>query len=94
LSRASDWIDYDRISLAAASVQNADAALPYGPRLRDYWLNYSGLTRLRGVFARDISGIVALQIAGENLFNQQRGEPDNATIVPGRTITVGVKIKR
>jgi hypothetical protein len=34
---------------------------------------------------------VTLVATGSNLFNYQRGEPDNITVVPGRTITMGMK---
>jgi iron complex outermembrane receptor protein len=30
-------------------------------------------------------------LTGENLLDLQRGEPDNATIVPGRTVLLGVR---
>jgi iron complex outermembrane receptor protein len=34
-----------------------------------------------------------LNLTGENLLNYQRGEPDTMTIVPGRTITLGVRAR-
>jgi iron complex outermembrane receptor protein len=34
---------------------------------------------------------VALTIAGDNLLDLQRGEPDNLTVLPGRTVTLGVR---
>jgi hypothetical protein len=36
---------------------------------------------------------LALDISGENLLNHQRGEPDNITVVPGRTILTGLRLK-
>ena len=36
---------------------------------------------------------LSLVMTGDNLLGQQRGEPDNATVVPGRTITAGLKAK-
>jgi iron complex outermembrane receptor protein len=36
---------------------------------------------------------MALSVTGENLLNYQHGEPDSITIVPGRTITVGLKAR-
>jgi hypothetical protein len=32
-------------------------------------------------------------LIGDNLLGVQQGEPDNATIVPGRTVTAGLKAK-
>jgi iron complex outermembrane receptor protein len=34
-----------------------------------------------------------LILTGDNLLNQQRGEPDNITVLPGRTVTAGVRAK-
>ncbi len=94
VSRAADWIGYDRVAMAIAAADSAGTRpLPVGAALRDYWIPYAGVTRIRGTFTRDLFGAFALQITGENLLNQQRGEPDNATIVPGRTITVGLRVK-
>jgi hypothetical protein len=33
-----------------------------------------------------------LNLRGENLLDNQTGEPDNITVVPGRTITGGIKV--
>jgi iron complex outermembrane receptor protein len=92
-ARAMDWIGYDRISLAAATVRGS-GQLPAGESLRNYWVPYSGVTRLRGVATRELSRSLSLLLTGDNLFDIQRGEPDNATIVPGRSISVGVKLRR
>jgi len=32
-------------------------------------------------------------MTGDNLLGTQRGEPDNVTVVPGRTITAGLQAK-
>src|SRR5204863_139604 len=32
-------------------------------------------------------------LSADNLLNYQRGEPDNITVVPGRTILSGVRVK-
>jgi hypothetical protein len=34
---------------------------------------------------------MTLTLRGENLLDQQLGEPDNITVLPGRTISVGVR---
>jgi iron complex outermembrane receptor protein len=43
--------------------------------------------------SHDLSRGLALVFVGENLLGYQRGEPDNVTIVPGRTLTLGVRAK-
>jgi iron complex outermembrane receptor protein len=92
-SRASDWIDYDRLALARdlATAPSGDA-LGAG-RLRHYWRRYGGVTRLRASFARELRGGIGLLLTGENLLDRQRGEPDDLTILPGRTITVGLQAR-
>jgi len=30
-------------------------------------------------------------VTGANLLDRQRGEPDNSTLLPGRTLTAGVR---
>jgi iron complex outermembrane receptor protein len=64
-----------------------------GDRLRSYWRDYSGVTRLRANFSRDLFHGLSLVLTGDNLLGQQRGEPDNVTVVPGRTVTAGIKAK-
>ncbi|MBA4073009.1 MAG: hypothetical protein C0497_14415 [Gemmatimonas sp.] len=93
VSRAFDWIEYDRLSLAAAYVGFDRATVPlYGADLRGYWRTYAGRTRLRGSVSRAFGRGASLVLTGENLLNFQRGEPDNVTIVPGRTITTGARL--
>jgi iron complex outermembrane receptor protein len=94
LSRAADWTGYDR--LAVASALTSGGVSPgelVGDRLRGYWRQYDGVTRLRANFSRDLFRGLSLVFAGDNLLGQQRGEPDNATVVPGRTVTAGLKAK-
>jgi len=93
LSRASDWMNYDRIALASA-FQNQTHTLGefWGAQLRTYWREYEGVTRLGGNFNYTLGGGLSLNVHGENLFDNQTGEPDNITVVPGRTITGGLKI--
>lgn len=93
VSRAFDWIEYDRLSLAAAYVGFDRATVPlYGADLRGYWRTYAGRTHLRGSVSRAFGRGASVVLTGENLLNFQRGEPDNLTIVPGRTITTGVRL--
>lgn len=92
-SRAMDWINYDRLSLARAY---ASAAGPIsrdlvGASLRQYWMAYSGDTHLRLTGSRDLSHGLTFLVAGENLLGGQLGEPDNVTIRPGRSVTAGLR---
>ena len=95
VSRAFDWIEYDRLSLAAAYVGFERATVPlYGLDLRGYWRSYAGRTRLRASMSHALGRGASVVLTGENLLDYQRGEPDNLTIVPGRTITAGVRFSR
>jgi iron complex outermembrane receptor protein len=91
VARAADWINYDRLSLVDDLAANPEASAPVGAQLRDYWRHYDGVTRLRAAASRDLSRGLALLLTGDNLLNRQLGEPDNVTIVPGRTVTVGLR---
>lgn len=92
-TRAMDWINYDRLSLASWYLtQNANAMRePTGTRLRSYWRQYNGETHLRLAASRDLTRGVSLLVVGENLLGGQLGEPDNVTIRPGRTVTAGLR---
>jgi iron complex outermembrane receptor protein len=91
-SRSWDWIDYDRVALAGAfsNSSQADAEL-VGQELRNYWLKYSGVTRLRASLGRSLYRGLSMTLGGENLLNRQHGEPDNVTVVPGRTLSFGLR---
>ena len=91
-SRSWDWIDYDRVALAGAfsNSTQSDAQL-VGLELRNYWLKYSGVTRLRASLSRNLFRGISFTINGENLLNRQHGEPDNITVVPGRTLSFGLR---
>jgi iron complex outermembrane recepter protein len=91
-TRAADWIDYDRIALDQAYVNFDRRTVPLvGADLRGYWRAYDGVTRLRASLTRAIGHGFTFVLTGENLLGQQLGEPDNVTIVPGRTVTTGVR---
>jgi len=90
VSRAADWVNYDRIALARA--QAAGTSLSTAD-LRDYWLHYAGSTHLRASFNHDLGTRFALRLSGDNLLDVQTGDPDNATVVPGRTLSLSVKAK-
>jgi iron complex outermembrane receptor protein len=100
LARAVDWINYDRLALADA-VQDAlvmptpggpePPRAPVGTRLRSYWRGYDGSARVgaRGSFG--LWGSTSLTVGVDNLLNRQLGEPDNVSVLPGRTITAGLR---
>jgi len=93
-SRSWDWINYDWVALAGAfsnSTQTDDALV--GQQLRNYWLKYSGVTRLRASVSKDLFRGIGFTLSGENLLNRQYGEPDNITVMPGRTISFGLKAR-
>ncbi len=92
-TRANDWINYDRVSLANWYIARSPNPLrePIGARLRTYWRSYDGQTHLRLTTSRDLARGVSLLVVGENLFGGQLGEPDNVTIRPGRTVTAGFR---
>ncbi len=89
--RAYDWIDYDRMALAQLGTSAHAFRDLVGSALRSYWLRYPGITHLRATAAHDIGRGFTLLLTGDNLLNQQVGEPDNVTVLPGRTITLGVR---
>lgn len=94
VSRASDWINYDRLRIARALVSDSISADDLtGAALRGYWTPYPGTTRLRATVTRDFWRGLSGSVTGENLLGHQRGEPDTITIVPGRTISVGLRAR-
>lgn len=93
-ARASDWINYDQLALAERRVSSGfEPNMVTGNRLRDYWRTYDGATRLRGNVSYSVARGLTLVMSGENLLNLQRGEPDNVTVIPGRTLTFGLRTR-
>ena len=93
-SRAFDWINYDELGLAQAFMGGTHPARELiGPQLRQYWRQYNGSLRVRASASRDIRDRLAIQFSGENLLSHQLNEPDNMTVLPGRTILTGVSLK-
>jgi iron complex outermembrane receptor protein len=94
VSRATDWINYDRLKLAEDWIRAGGNVTNFsGPKLRQYWASYTGAAHVRSAMTYDLWQGMLLTLAGENLLNYQRGEPDTLTIVPGRTITLGVRAR-
>ena len=95
-TRAFDWVNYDRLKLAkdyAATCSTCTADDLTGSRLRSYWIDYDGVTRLRGSLYRELSRGLGLRLTVDNLTNKQSGEPDNITVLPGRTVLLGLSAK-
>lgn len=88
--RAFDWINYDRLALAR-DYAGRGGVLPMGEELRAYWHWYPGVTHVNAVASMDMRTGWTLVVSGENLLDYQRGEPDNLTVVPGRTLSLGVR---
>jgi iron complex outermembrane receptor protein len=93
VSRASDWINYNRIALATAFSNNSTPLQDFiGWKLRSYWKNYNGVTRVGARAGVLIGRGMTFTITGENLLDEQRGEPDNITVLPGRTVSAGLRL--
>lgn len=89
--RASDWVNYDRLALAVASADPASPP-PAGPTLRAFWKDYPGVTHLNASYTRQLRPGLSLTLIGDNLLGHQTGEPDNVTVLPGRTFAVGFRV--
>jgi iron complex outermembrane receptor protein len=92
-TRATDWINYDRVALARAytSTEGGEQRAVTGWRLRNFWRTYDGDTHLRLSASRDVGRGLELLLVGDNLLGGQLGEPDNLTIRQGRTVTGGLR---
>ncbi len=92
-ARAADWVGYDRVALARDYASGQPLRDFVGLRLRNYWKTYDGTTRLRASVSRGFGERVTVTLSGENLLDEQRGEPDNLTVVPGRTVLVAARLE-
>lgn len=93
-TRAYDWVNYDRLALAAAigsGLRNPRDLI--GAELRTFWREYPGVNRLRANFSYDLRRALSLTLSADNLLDRQLGEPDNVTVLPGRTITGGLRAR-
>ncbi len=94
MTRVDDWIGYDRVAATQAFATTARPTGDFvGLALRQFWMRYDAVTRVNLSVARALPNGLSLQLSGENLLNVQTGEPDNITIVPGRTLSVGVRAR-
>jgi hypothetical protein len=93
-ARAMDWINYDELAMTQQFTSGSHPPHELlGSQLREYWRRYNGGWRLRASASRDIRDMLSIELSADNLLNYQRGEPDNITVVPGRTIMSGVRVK-
>jgi iron complex outermembrane receptor protein len=89
---ASDWINYDRLALAEAFAGTTQTSSNLvGVPLRNYWRTYNGVTHARASVTFYVRRGLGWTLSGDNLFDRQTGEPDNVTVLPGRTISLGLK---
>jgi outer membrane cobalamin receptor len=93
-SRAFNWINYDELALSQMFLGGTRPAFEMsGARLRDFWRDYNGSLRVRATASRDVFDRFAVELSGENLLGHQLNEPDNLTVLPGRTVMTGVRVK-
>jgi outer membrane receptor protein involved in Fe transport len=83
VTRAEDWVGYDRVAIGSAAY--------VGSQLRRFWLNYGGITRVNASATYRVASQWSVLLGGDNLLNVQRGAPDNATVMVGRTLTFGIR---
>ncbi len=91
LTRAEDWIGYDRVGIGEALQDTSRDQELKGRQLRAFWLNYGGISRLQANVTYRLLPQWSVLLGGENLLNVQRGAPDNATVTAGRTLTFGLR---
>ena len=92
VARASNWINYDEVALAQTIAADPTGRLtPVGEALRAYWRTYEGSTRLGATTSLRVTERASVSLTGSNLLNHQLGEPDNITVVPGRSILIGLQ---
>jgi iron complex outermembrane receptor protein len=90
-ARARDWINYDRLALLNdLAASDGDIS---GADLREYWRRYDGRTHLSAAVTRQLTQRFMFTLTGSNLLDVQIGEPDNITIVPGRTLSLGIRAR-
>ncbi len=92
-SRAFDWINYDEVAFArdyTGATRPAHGLL--GVSLREYWRRYDGGLRLRAHASRDLRRNMSVEVSADNLLGYQLDEPDNATVLPGRTLMTGFRL--
>jgi iron complex outermembrane recepter protein len=93
LSRAADWLSYDRASLGVVLADSTDVRPLEGAAMRNYWTAYDGVTRWRANTMFRLRGDLTAVLAGDNLLNVQGGAPDNTALLMGRTVSFGLRTR-
>ncbi|MBI3981278.1 MAG: hypothetical protein HY337_00075 [Gemmatimonadetes bacterium] len=92
--RAEDWINYDRLALAQAySGTTRPTQELVGSELRNFWIRYAGVTHLKATTSFNLSHGLSVTLIADNLLDRQTGEPDNVTVLPGRTLSVSLRAR-
>jgi iron complex outermembrane receptor protein len=92
LARAYDWVNYDELALAKAVASDpSNELVPVGAALRAYWKTYPGSTHANVDASLALHDRLWLDVTALNLLGQQVGEPDNISVVPGRTLRIGLR---
>ena len=91
---AQDWVNYSRLAIAQALLDGRHQQREFlGAQLRSFWRHYDGASHVRASLSRQLFPGVSMLLGVENLLNVQTGEPDDLTIVPGRTVSFGFKAR-
>jgi outer membrane receptor protein involved in Fe transport len=96
VAHAAGWVTYDRPAIATALERGegeAEARPMAGVLMRGFWAQPPAVTRWRAGATVRLGSALLLQLNGENLLDIQRGIPDDGTVVPGRTLTLGVRTR-
>jgi iron complex outermembrane receptor protein len=92
VANAMDWVNYDQVALASTVATDPTGRLtPVGAALRSYWRTYQSATQVGSGASFLLGERASIMLTGANLLNQQTGQPDNATVVPGRTLKLGMR---
>jgi len=89
LTYAGSWINTDWRRFYADYFVNFVFTNP----MRSYWIGYPALTRLRASVSQQLTTQVSAFAQVDNITNKQSGELDNISVAPGRTTTVGVRVR-
>jgi outer membrane receptor protein involved in Fe transport len=82
-----EWTNTDIIALLGF----AFGGEPFRGSLRAYWMRYPAVTKLNVGVEHRFSRVLASFVSVENLTNNERFEFSNATMIPGRRITIGAR---
>ena len=66
---------------------------PVGAALRQFVRDYPGVTRVGATAEVTLWRATTFQLRAENLLDRQTGEPDNVTVLPGRSLLFGIRTR-